>query len=62
MDNFLSFLLEGITVYFSLLKDTDKTDLEHPKPNNEGSKMKLTNEKMNDTCQQCTKFTKLTKT
>ena len=58
---FFNFLLEGIPVYFSLLKDTNETELEHPKPNNEGRKMKPTTEKTNDTCQQCTKIRKLTK-
>ena len=61
MHNFFNFLLEGIPVCFSLLKDTNATDLEHPKPNNEGSKMKLTTKKMSDTCQQYTKIRKLTK-
>ena len=61
MHIFFNFLLEGIHVYFSLLKDTNETELEHPKPNNEGSKTKLTNKKLNDTYQQCTKIRKLTK-
>ena len=61
MHNFLNFLLEGMPVYFLLLKDTEETDLERPKLNNKGRKTKLTIKKTNDTCQQCTKIRKLTK-